>query len=76
MDVKEEIGLRIKTLRVDFQLTQEKLSYASGVDKTYISEVENGKRNISIVNLNKLINALNLSFSEFFNTPNFKEKVC
>jgi len=41
------------------------------MDKTYVNEVENGKRNISIVNLEKLIIALDTSIIAFFNSSNF-----
>ena len=47
-------------------LSQEKLALAADIDRTYIASVESGKRNISIVNLEKLIIALDTSFAEFF----------
>lgn len=71
MDIRNKVGLRIKELRIDLKLTQEKLAFKSGVDKTYINEVENGKRNISIINLEKIIIALNSSFKDFFTTNTF-----
>jgi len=71
MDIKLKVGLRIREIRVSKNLTQEKLAFFSGVDKTYISEVENGKRNISIVNLEKLLLSLDVSFQEFFDNPDF-----
>ncbi|MBB2951576.1 helix-turn-helix domain-containing protein [Sphingobacterium sp. JUb56] len=72
MDIKEKIGKHLKNLRTDKGLTQEKLSYESDVDKTYISEVENGKRNISIINLEKLIVTLGASVKDFFNHKDFE----
>jgi transcriptional regulator with XRE-family HTH domain len=75
MDIKKEIGLRIKALRSESRITQEELSHSSGVDKTYISEVENGKRNISVVNLEKIILALNKDFNSFFTQAPFSNKV-
>ena len=75
MDIKKEIGLRIKALRSENKITQEELSHSSGVDKTYISEVENGKRNISVVNLEKIILALNKDFNSFFTQVPFSNKV-
>ena len=64
--IKEEVGTRIKELRSNQGLSQEKLALLSGVDRTYIASVEHGKRNISIVNLKKIVDALGCSFSEFF----------
>lgn len=72
MDIKVKIGSHIKTLRNEKGLTQEKLSYESDIDKTYISEVENGKRNISVINLEKLIITLGSSVKEFFNHKDFE----
>jgi len=71
MDIKEKIGKHLKILRTNKGLTQEKLSYESEVDKTYISEVENGKRNISVVNLEKLITTMGSTVRDFFNHNDF-----
>ena len=64
--IKQKVGARIRDLRNDRGLSQEKLALAAGLDRTYIASVENGKRNISIVNLEKIIVALNSTFSMFF----------
>lgn len=66
MDIRATIGLQIKKFRQEIKLTQEKLAFKAEVDKTYVNEVENGKRNISIVNLEKIIRALNISVEKFF----------
>jgi transcriptional regulator with XRE-family HTH domain len=66
MDIRVTIGKRIKELRLDLKLTQEKLSFKAEVDKTYLNEVENGKRNVSVINLEKIIRALSVSFENFF----------
>ncbi len=66
MDIRVTIGLQIKKFRQDLKLTQEKLAFKAEVDKTYVNEVENGKRNVSVVNLEKIIRALDLSFEKFF----------
>lgn len=71
MDIKGKVGLRIKELRTDLKLTQEKLAFKAGVDKTYLNEVENGKRNISLINLEKIIIALETSTSDFFSDSKF-----
>jgi transcriptional regulator with XRE-family HTH domain len=66
MDIRKKVGNRIRELRNLLKLTQESLAFKAEVDKTYLNEVENGKRNISIVNLEKVINALEVSFEKFF----------
>ncbi len=71
MEIKIQIGLRIKELRKKEGISQQELSFGSGLDRTYITQVENGKRNISIVNIEKMANALNLSIKELFNDEQF-----
>ena len=64
--IKQKVGSRIRELRTAAGLSQEKLALAAGPDRTYIASVENGKRNISIVNLEKIIKALDCTFAIFF----------
>ena len=64
--IKELVGKRIKQLRKNKGLSQETLGYECELDRTYIASVENGRRNISIINLEKIANALNVSLSVFF----------
>ena len=67
MAIKEDVGNRIKELRKIKGISQETLAHIAELDRTYISSVERGKRNISILNLEKITKALNVSLSEFFN---------
>ena len=71
MDIRARVGARIKELRQALQLTQEALAFKAEVDKTYLNEVENGKRNVSVINLEKVILALNISVKDFFDSENF-----
>lgn len=66
LDIRVIVGERIKKLRKIRELTQEELAYYSSLDRTYINSVENGRRNISIVNLEKITKALNVSMKDFF----------
>ncbi|WP_343322076.1 helix-turn-helix domain-containing protein [Sphingobacterium multivorum] len=66
MDIRIKVGLRIRELRKSLGLTQESLAFKADMDKTYLNEVENGKRNVSLVNLEKIILALETTFSLFF----------
>jgi transcriptional regulator with XRE-family HTH domain len=67
MDIKIRIGQRIKELRHKVSLSQEQLALKADLDRTYMTSVENGRRNISIQNIEKIINALEITFEEFFN---------
>lgn len=67
MDIKLLVGKRVKELRNKLGISQEELADIVGLDRTYITSVEFGKRNISIVNIEKLAKALNVTLAEFFN---------
>ena len=73
MDIKLKVGQRIKELRKQLNLSQEALAYKAEVDRTYMTDVENGRRNISIEILEKIVTALEISFTEFFTSKEFKK---
>ncbi len=73
MDIKLKVGQRIKELRKQLSLSQEALALKSEVDRTYITDVENGRRNVSLEILQKIIAALETSFTEFFTSKDFKK---
>lgn len=64
--ITDKIGNRIRELRSRTGLSQEKFAQKMGMDRTYFASVELGKRNISIVNIEKIANGLDVSLSEFF----------
>jgi transcriptional regulator with XRE-family HTH domain len=73
MDIKLKIGQRIRELRKKLEISQEALAYKAEVDRTYVTDVENGRRNVSVEIPDKLIIALEVSISEFFNNKEFKK---
>lgn len=64
--IKKQVGNRIKELRNLLDISQEELGFRSGVHRTYIASLEVGKRNVSIVTLEKIVKALEVSMSDFF----------
>lgn len=62
-----QVGNRIRELRIDANLSQEKLAFESELDRTYIGSVERGERNISVINLRKIAKALKLKVSDLLN---------
>ena len=58
------IGQAIRQVREDRQISQETLAAAAGLDRSYVSSVENGKRNVSIENLNRIAVGLGVSMTE------------
>ncbi len=73
MEIKEKIGQRIKELREITSMSQKDLAYSADLDRSYIASVENGSRNISIVNIEKIAIALNVNLKEFFNNEKFND---
>jgi len=61
-------GCRIRSARLILGLSQEKLAMDCGLDRTYISGIERGKRNVSLINIHKLAIALGVPVAEFFLT--------
>jgi len=73
MDIKLKVGQRIKELRKKLELSQEALANEAEVDRTYMTDVENGRRNISVEVLERIIVALKISYADFFNSKEFKK---
>ena len=73
MELKEKVGLRIRQLRKEQELSQEALGYKAEVDRTYVTDVENGRRNVSVEILERLIKALGVSVADFFNSKEFRK---
>lgn len=63
-DVKVQFGARVRKLRLAQKLSQEQLADAAALDRSYVGGVERGERNISLENICKLAEALNLPYSK------------
>ncbi len=64
MNVAERLGARIQKIRIEKGLSQEQLAFESGLHRTYISHVERGSRNITVLGLCKIAKGLKLDSSE------------
>ena len=63
-DVCVLFGEKLRDIRLDLGYSQEELSFKAGLHRTYISSVERGKRNISLTNIKKLADALDLKMKD------------
>lgn len=66
MTSREQLGMRIKFLRTQKKWSQEDLSLESNVNKNYICDLENGRRNPSLDILERISLALGISIQELF----------
>ncbi|MBO7329583.1 MAG: helix-turn-helix transcriptional regulator [Lentisphaeria bacterium] len=61
MEICKKFGGRVRDLRIAQGISQEVLAQKSGLHRTYIGGIERGERTISLVNIEKIAKALNLS---------------
>lgn len=66
MDIKTAIGERIKQLRNERGLSQEEFAHRADIDRTYVARLESGKRNVTVIALQKVIKALETDYRKFF----------
>ena len=64
MDARKQFGKRLATLRKVKGWSQEVLALESGIARSYLGGVERGQRNIALLNICRLAEALNLKPSE------------
>ena len=64
--IKRKFGLRVRALREERGVSQEAFALQVGLHRTYMSGIERGIRNVSLVNLERISQALGLSLSELF----------
>ena len=72
MAMNELIGKRIAQLRKKNEISQQKFAHEADIERSYLTHVEKGRKNISVNTLDKIIKALGVSVNEFFNHKDFK----
>jgi len=69
--IQKALGARVRELRTKLGISQEDLAERANLDRTYISSIENGNRNVSIQNIQILARALKTPLPEFFQSDFF-----
>jgi transcriptional regulator with XRE-family HTH domain len=66
-DILKQIGLKIRGIRKNAGITQEELAYQSGLDRSYVGDIERGERNFGIMCLFKIASTLNCPLEKILN---------
>lgn len=74
MDILVDFGKRIKQLRVKAGITQESLATLAELDRSYVGAIERGEKNVSLINIGKLANALDVDLSYLFEDDQFSPR--
>lgn len=70
-NIETRFGNRVRKLRHELQISQEKFALQIEMDRTYLASVEAGRRNISLRNIEKIANGLHVSLAELFSDSLF-----
>ena len=62
-----DFGVKVRELRKLKNLSQEELSYKADLHRTYIGMIERAEKNITLMNIEKIANALDIQISDLFN---------
>jgi transcriptional regulator with XRE-family HTH domain len=75
-DVKKLIGNRIRSIRNEKAWSQEELAHRADLHPSHMGQIERGEKSFTIDSLEKVVNALDISFEELFRfvNPDFKDK--
>lgn len=66
MKIREKLGIVIKDMRLSKGISQEQLALETNIDRTYVSDIEKGTRNVSIEIIEKLANYFKVPISAIF----------
>ncbi len=65
-DIRVRFGRAVRARRERLRISQEAFADMCALDRTYVGGVERGERNLSLVNIQKVAKAFNVSLSELF----------
>ena len=63
MNIRVQFGKKVRQLRKQKKFSQEKLAQKTGLHRTYISDIERGNRNVSLENIKKIADALDIQLN-------------
>jgi len=66
MNIKKNFGKKLRELRIGAGYSQEEFAYKASLDRTYVSSIERGERNVSIEVAEKIALALEVNITNLF----------
>lgn len=66
MSIHEKFGQAVATLRKEKGYSQERFAFEANIARKYMSDIENGKRNVSLDVISRIAERLGISLSELF----------
>ena len=75
MDMRRLVGQNVKKIRLEKKLTQEQFSDISGFSQQYLSGLESGRRNPTVVTLYEIAKALGVSHLDLLEPPTSRQKL-
>lgn len=66
MDINEVFGKKVLERRLSLKISQETLANMADIDRTYLPDIEKGKRNVSLRVADKIAKALNVSLKDLW----------
>ncbi len=71
-DILIRFGKKVREIRIEKGLSQEQLSFSADLHRTYIGMIERAEKNITLVNIEKIANALDININDLMNFKNGK----
>jgi len=65
-EIQKKVGERVRKLRKRKEISQEELAHRAGLHRTYIGMIERAEKNITLLNIEKIANALDVAIKEIF----------
>lgn len=73
LNARMRVGLRAKELRAERDVSQEAFANSIGMSRTYFAEVETGRRNVSVENIDRIAKGFGVTLREFFDSELFSQ---
>ncbi len=72
--ILQKFGENLRKIREKAELSQEQVAYEAGFSRSYYTEVETGKRNISLLNILKICSFLKIEINDIIKLKDFSTK--